>query len=99
MAHQKVTPDFPTAELPQIGAGEGNRTLIVSLEEFWKSVVDQSKLRLSGVGKRQRKNLPHPRKIILFCRYPRSWLALRIKRNKGCNIETSGLRRFASKFP
>ncbi len=32
MAHQKVTPDFPTAELPQIGAGKGNRTLVVSLE-------------------------------------------------------------------
>ena len=30
MAHQKVTPDFPTAELPQIGAGEGNRTLVIS---------------------------------------------------------------------
>jgi hypothetical protein len=35
MAHQKVTPNLPTAELPQIGAGEGNRTLVISLEGTW----------------------------------------------------------------
>jgi hypothetical protein len=34
VAHQKVTADFPTAELTQIGADEGNRTIVVSLEEL-----------------------------------------------------------------
>jgi hypothetical protein len=32
MAHQKVTSDFPTAELPQIRAGEEDRTLVISFE-------------------------------------------------------------------
>jgi hypothetical protein len=32
MAHQYIALDFPTAKLPQIGAGEGNRTLVISLE-------------------------------------------------------------------
>ena len=32
MAHQKVTSDFPTAEPPQIRAGEEDRTLVISFE-------------------------------------------------------------------
>ena len=32
MAHQKVTSDFPTAELPQIRADEEDRTPVISFE-------------------------------------------------------------------
>jgi hypothetical protein len=38
--------------LEKIGAGEGNRTLVISLEGSWKGVSDQSTLRLSLIGKR-----------------------------------------------
>ena len=35
-----------------IGAGEGNRTLVISLEGRWKTVSDQSRLRLFLSSKR-----------------------------------------------
>jgi hypothetical protein len=54
MVHQKVTLDFPTAGLPQIGAVEGNRTLVVSLEGIWKTASDQSRRWLSLLSRQIR---------------------------------------------
>jgi hypothetical protein len=44
MAHQKVTSDFPTAELPQIGAGKVDVIVVYKLDRLARSLSDFAKL-------------------------------------------------------